>query len=278
MREQIAMQAGSRGIDYGHPLQVYATDLVVRWWQLFAGWRGDVPAVMRAKTLFLLLWAVVPFLAIAWSPVDRRPVRLGIVAYTVLILVLLPLTDNMHVQIYNIHAIAGFTALTAIAVADAWTRWPRLHSLLAAAVAGMCLFGVAGIGLRARRNDLGREYAPAHAAVRRGVSVGDLVIAPSELGFDIGFAAHVRDDPGLSSVGAGPMPKYIVRSKDRKQSAPKSVMCTPGVAVHDTTWYVELPIRTPKDSYRVFRRADDARAAPASGPRVALARNCDGTP
>jgi hypothetical protein len=276
LRQQIAMQAGSRGIDYGNPVRVYATDLAVRWWQLFAGWRGDVPAVMRAKTLFLLLWAVVPFLAIAWSPAERRPLRWGIVAYTVAILVLLPLTDNMHVQIYNIHAIAGFTALTAIVVADAWARWPRLHPLLGAAVAGMAVFGLAGIGLRARQNDLGREYAPAHAALLRGVSDGDVVVAPSELGFGLGFEAHLRDDPGLGSIGAGPMPAYIVTSKERNEPLPKKATCVKGVAVHDTTRYAELPIRTPRESYRVYRRVDDARGAAAGGPVVLVPRSCDG--
>ena len=58
--------------------------------------------------------------------------------------------------------------------------------------------------------------------------------------------------------------------------APKKVTCVKGVAVHDTTRYVELPIRTRKESYRVFRRVDDASGAAVSDPVVMLPRSCDG--
>ena len=277
LRAQVAMQAGTRGIDYGDPLRVFASDFIVRWWQLFAGWREGVPAILRAKTLFLVLWAVVPFFALRrGSAAELRPLRLGVLVYTLAALLLLPLTDNMHVQIYNMHVIAGLVALTAMAFVDVWERWPRMRPALGVVIAGICLFGLAGIGLRVKQRDLQREYEPVQAFLEREVGEGDVVIGPSELGFELGFERHVRDDPKLSSIGGGELPRFIVASRERDEPLPRTVPCDVNVRVHDTTTYVEMRVATPKDSYRILRRVapGDTLATGASPWRIE--RNCDG--
>lgn len=277
MRAQIAMQAETRGIDYGNPLRVIVSDFVVRWWELFAGWREGVPRVMRAKTLFLALWAVVPFLALWRRSPAVRPLRIAVLVYTLATLIILPFTDNMHVQIYNVHVIVGLTALTAMVAADAWELWPRLRLPVLVAVAGMCLFGVAAIGFRVRERELQREFRPVQAYLSREVAGQDVVIAPSELGFGLGFEQHVRDDPTLTSLDRGQMPKVIVVSKERNEVTPAVVPCSsaPGAAVHDTTRYEEVPIATPKESYRVLLRASPRdTVAPNALPLLAIVRNC----
>ena len=277
MRAQIAMQAETRGIDYSNPLRVIASDFVARWWGLFAGWREGVPKVMRAKTLFLLLWAVVPFLALWRRAPEVRPLRIAVLVYTLAALFILPFTDNMHVQIYNVHVIVGLSALTAMAAADAWELWPRLRIPVLLAVAAMCLFGVAAIGFRVRERALQREFRPVQAFLAREVAGQDVVIAPSELGFGLGFQEHVRDDPTLTSLDRGQMPKVIVVSKERNDVAPTVVPCSaePAAPVHDTTSYEEVPIPTPKESYRVLLRATprDA-AAPNARQVVRIVRDC----
>jgi 4-amino-4-deoxy-L-arabinose transferase-like glycosyltransferase len=275
MREQIAMQASTRVIDYGNPLRVVASDFVARWWELFAGWREGVPRIMRVKTLFLVLWAVVPVLALRRRSAAVRPARIGVVAYTLSALLILPFTDNMHVQIYNVHVIAGLTALTAMAAADAWELWPRLRPAVLVAVAGICLFGVFAIAFRVRQRELQREYQPVQALLEREVGAQDLVIAPSELGFGLGFERHVRDDPALSSLNQGQMPKLIVEAKERNEPAPDTVPCAGGSTVHDTTAYVEAPVHTPRDSYRVLMRVSPGDSAvTSSAPVLRIARNC----
>jgi hypothetical protein len=277
MRSQIAMQAETRGIDYSNPLRVIVSDFVVRWWELFAGWREGVPKVMRAKTLFLLLWAVVPFLALWRRSVAVRPLRIAVVVYTLAALLILPFTDNMHVQIYNVHVIVGLTALTAMAAADAWELWPRLRLPVVLAVAAMCLFGVAAIGFRVRERALQREFRPVQAYLVREVTGRDVAIAPSELGFGLGFQQHVRDDPDLTSLDHGEMPKVIVESKERNEVVPAVVPCprAPVAPVHDTTAYEEVPIATPKESYRVLLRATPRdTVAPQGGAMHRIVRNC----
>jgi len=277
MRAQIAMQAETRVMDYGNPLRVIASDFAARWWGLFAGWREGVPKVMRAKTLFLLLWAVVPFLALWRRSPAVRPLRIAVLVYTVAALLILPFTDNMHVQIYNVHVIVGLSALTAMAAADAWELWPRLRVPLLLAVGAMCLFAVAAIGFRVRERALQREFRPVQAFLAREVAGQDVVIAPSELGFGLGFEQHVRDDPTLTSLDRGPMPKVIVVSRERNDTTPTVVPCStePGAPVHDTTAYEDVAIPTPKDSYRVLLRATPRdTVAPNARQVVRIVRNC----
>lgn len=279
MREQIRMQASTRVIDYGSPLQVIVSDFVVRWWELFAGWREGVPKIMRAKTLFLLLWALVPLLALRQKSAEVRPLRIGVVVYTVAALLILPFTDNMHVQIYNVHVIVGLSALTAMVASDAWERWPRLRPLVLTGIAGMCLFAVAAIGFRVRQRELQREFRPIQQLLAREVSTDDVVIAPSELGFGLGFEEHVRDDPALTSLDRGAMPKVIVELKERNEPTPAVVPCGRASSpVHDTTAYQVVAVETPKDSYRVLVRASVPDSALPPDRVMRIVRDCSARP
>jgi hypothetical protein len=275
LRQQTQMQAGTRVIDYAHPLAVFITDSKVRWLELFAGWRGDVPKLMRVKTLFLFVWAVVPFLVIRYAPAGLRAPRVGIIVYALASLLILPFTDSSHLQIYNLHVIAGLSALTAIACADAWERWPRLRIFVAAGVACSAVFGIGAIGLRVMQNDAGREFVPAHAHLT-GLKDDEFIIAPAEMGFGIGFAKHVRDDFTLGAIADGSMPRFIVETKERPRPMPRFVPCSGGSSVHDTTTYRALPNPTPRQYYRVLERVDSGDVAPdASALTLQIVRNCD---
>ncbi|MEO5817777.1 MAG: hypothetical protein ABIT20_21085 [Gemmatimonadaceae bacterium] len=275
LRHQAQLQAGSRVIDYAHPLAVFAKDFSVRWLELFAGWRADVPKLMRVKTLYLLVWAVVPVLAIRNAPAGLRAPRVAIVIYSLTALLILPFTDNLHLQIYNLHVIAGFSALTAIACADLWERLPRLRVLVLAGVAGSAAFGLAAIGLRVLQNDAGHEFTPAHAHLA-GLKDDEFIIAPSEMGFGIGFAKHVRDDFTLGAIADGSMPRFIVETKERPRPMPRAVPCSGTSSVHDTTTYRALPNATPRQYYRVLERVTSGGVvADTSTSVLQIVRNCD---
>jgi hypothetical protein len=73
------------------------------------------------------------------------------------------------------------------------------------------------------------------------------------------------------------MPKVIVESKERNEVIPAVVPCpsAPVAPVHDTTAYEEVPIATPKESYRVLLRATPRdTAAPRGGVMHRIVRNC----
>jgi len=78
-------------------------------------------------------------------------------------------------------------------------------------------------------------------------------------------------------LNRGEMPKVIVVSKERNEVVPAVVPCRDvrGAPVHDTTAYEEVPIPTPKESYRVLVRASPRdTAAPAAGREFRIVRNC----
>ena len=272
--QQIAMQAQMRKLDFDSPVRVFMADFVVRWWQLFAGWRDGVPAIMRAKTLFLFLWGFMPFLVFRRVPGGTFALRSGIALYCLVTLLAIPLTDDSHLQIYNLHVIAGFTALTAIVFADFWEYAPRLRLPVLGVLAAICLSGVLGIGLRVSKRDLQHEYVPVHALLTRELVEGDIVIAPAEMGFGLGFEKYVRMDPALTSVGSGEMPRFIVESKETGRSAPHAVACGVGALVYDTTTYVELPLHTPSHHYRVLSRVSAADSSVSDGRRIVNIRRC----
>jgi hypothetical protein len=278
--EQMLTGAEPHTVGVLSPIRVFAQDFVVRWWQAFAGWRDDVPAIMRAKTLFLPLWALVPVLALRRSASGTRGVRLGIVAYCAATIGIIPFTDSGHLQIYNLHAIAGFTALTAIVLADLWNERPRLRQPLLATLGAICAFGLLGIGLRVKAMDLQREYVPALELVKRTLKDGDIVVASGEFGFGLGFDEHVRVDGPLTSVSTGVMPRFIVQSMQvGLDQVPAVVPCARGAVVHDSTRYVALPLQTPRKYYRVMMRLDHEESAVNTRQQgFVISRSCDGSP
>ena len=275
LRHQAQLQASTRIIDYSHPIAVFAKDFTVRWLGLFAGWRDDVPKLMRVKTLYLIVWAIVPFLVIRNAPPGLRAPRIAIVVYSVTGFLLLPFTDNLHGQIYIIHVVAGFTALTAMACADAWERLPALRVIILAGVAGSAAFGLAAIGFRVRQNDTGHEYVPAHAYLA-SLKDGEFIIGPAEMGFGLGFAKHVRDDFTLGVLAEGPMPRFIVETKERPRPMLRRVPCVGSSPVHDTTTYRALPNDTPRKQYRVLERVASNDAVSDPSTTLQIVRYCGG--
>jgi len=275
VQQEMAMNAQTKEVDFAKPLKVFMEDFAVRWWQLFAGWRDEVPAIMRAKTLFFFLWGLMPFFVFGRVPGETLALRIGIFSYCLVTLLVIPFTDNMHLQIYNIHVIVGFTALTAIVCADMWENRPRLRLPVLAILSGICLFGALGIGLRVSKRDLQREYVPVHELLKRELVEGDIVIAPPEMGFDLAFERYVRADPALTSVSADAMPRFIVESREQFGSTLYGVRCSVGSRVHDTTPYAVLPVHTPRNYYRILVRvaAGDTRIS-GGQPLVHFARNC----
>ncbi len=275
VQQEAARAARTKEVDFANPLKVFMEDSAVRWWQLFAGWRDEVPAIMRAKTLFFFLWGLMPFFLFRRAPGETLPLRIGIFSYCLVTLLVIPFTDNMHLQIYNVHIVVGFTALTAIVCADMWENRPRLRLPILAILSGICLFGALGIGLRVSKRDLQREYVPVHELLKRELVEGDIVIAPPEMGFGLAFERYVRVDPALTSVSADAMPRFIVESREQFGSTLYGVRCSAGSRVHDTTTYAVIPVHTPRNYYRILMRVAAGDSRIGGGQQlVHFARNC----
>jgi hypothetical protein len=258
---QMAEQSKSKTIDWSHPMQVFLEDVAVRWWELFAGWRESVPVVMRGKTVFLVVWAAALPLALAHRTDDTRGLRIGLVSYSVAVVLLLPLIDRGHLQIYNIHAIVGLTAAAAIVLTDMFLAYRSFQWPIILGVSALCAVGAFGIAGRISQQELQREYMPAAHLLATGIGPSDFVIAPPEFGFALGFQDHVRSDLRLTSLGqGGAMPRFIVESMDMGVGrTPTSVPCAVGgVATNDSTLYTRVPLEAPRGYYSVYRRSDAA--------------------
>jgi len=270
---QMRTMSTGKGLSSG---SVIADDFVVRWWQLFAGWREGVPSMMRLKTGFLALWLVVPFLAVRRGMPGTFAVRAGLTAYALASVILLALTDAFHYQVYSIHAIGAFTALTAIVASDLYHTRPRWATPVTVMVFGIAAFGAGAIGLRVKSGELQREFKPMASYVRAESVKSGLVVGPGELGFVLGFADPVRTDPALSSIGSSEMPLLIVSSLDLGHNVVSdNVGCKIGERIQDSTAYVEVDLATPRKYYRVFRRSDESSSEARGQTNVRIfTRNC----
>lgn len=258
----------SKRVDWRHPLSLIADDVRVRWIQLFSGWRPDVPAVMRAKSVFPLLWlaAAGRLIFVRRGDAVEAGLRRALALFSLVSPVLLAFTDSVHLQIYVVHVIPVGTATLAIAISDFWEDRPALRPWLTAGVAGLAMFGVASIAYRVRRMELQRDYAAVVEAIRGDLDQDAIIVGPSELGFAFGFAAHVRNDPWLASIGDGKTPQYIVTTLENSDlSFPTSATCEGNVARMDSVDYVPLTLPSDVKQYRGYKRE-------ASVPPVGQAR------
>lgn len=252
------------------------TDTYIRWWQLFAGWRDDVPVIMRAKTAFLALWAAALVAVVPLGSAEGRPIRIAMLVYSVAALVMLPFVDSMHLQIYNIHPITGLAATTAVVLAELAERGTFLRLSAGAATVGMALFAIAAIGFRVRESDLRREFNATIAVVERELPPSGYAIAPASFGFALDYWHRMRSDRDLQSLTGGPLPDVVVESMEHGfRVTPSRPPCLRGAAVHDTTVYVEIPVNTPRHYYRVLRRRQGAPLA-ADSAGLVVTRDCPG--
>jgi len=252
---QRALMMENKRATSGNPLLTFWNDSYIRWWQLFAGWRSGVPAIMKAKTAFLGLWVLALILVVPIGSKSGRPVRIAMLAYSFGALLLLPFVDSLHLQIYNIHAIAGLCGVTGVVLAELGERSRNLRKIGVAAILGMALFACVSIGYRIRARELQQEYEVTSALLRRELSGVQYAIAPASFGFKLGFSKGMRDDRDLESLDSGPLPLFIVEGMDTGfNTTPSHPPCRPGVVLHDTTAFAEVPTQTPRHFYRVLRQ------------------------
>jgi hypothetical protein len=260
----------------GDPLASLATDLRIRWWELFAGWREGVPVVMKAKTGFLVVWTAAAIVAL-WGRRgngEANAIRRALSLSTLLIVVMLAFIDTLRLQIYVINVVPPAVATLAIVLGGVWDERRTLRPIAAAGVAGMALFAMAAIAFRVRANDLRTRYAPVARVLADSVGAGDVAIAPADLAYAVGFRADIRSDPAFSSLASGALPKIVVRSEEQGTLAlPRRVPCPLGAAAPvDSASYADITPPQAGDEYRVYVRRP---AASADSTRT-IVRDCRG--
>jgi len=255
--EQMTYGARSKRVDLGSPFAVLADDIRVRWIELFSGWRSGVPVVMRAKSIFPLLWLVAAARLLFYPRGDavETGLRRALALFSLASAVLLAFTDTLHLQIYVVNVVPQCTAVLAIALSDYWEDRPAFRPLLATGVAGLAVFGIVSITYRVRMMELQRGYGNVVQAIRGNLEDDGLIVGPSELGYAFEFTKHVRNDPRLTSIGEGKLPQYVVRTVEQGVlDFPTSATCEQSTAGMDSVEYVQVQLPDAVEKYRVYRR------------------------
>lgn len=179
------------------PLLGLYSEIHDRYIVILCGWRLDVPVYMRVKLLivFAILISIIG-LVLMQEVRQNRHYRL-LLSVTAIWFLMLTFLDATKTYIYLVHIWPAYFALMAIWLRALMKRGTLLRYLSTACVGLLVLFAIVAVAYRARLNNYKNAFLPTMHYLEQRVKGNELVIAPGEFGFGLGFARHVLDDKGL---------------------------------------------------------------------------------
>lgn len=209
-RAQWGANSYERAEGLTRPLQALVTDLPERYFPWHFG-----PGLSRIRALELIALGACFAIAASVRSV-RRTQGLGLLALLAgTVFVSLALLDGKRWIQYFLHVFPFYSALAAVVICrlaepGASARGTRLRRALAATLVLMLILpGVGGISLRVLHDPYTTEFLPTVRALEPYRATGADILAPSELGFALGFDGEAfRDDMKMRST-----PDVYVRSQ-----------------------------------------------------------------
>ena len=255
-RDQIAANAQGRLAALSQPVDLLIREIRERYLIRYAGWRSDVPLMMRMKILFLLAY-VAGVLGCLLTPRLRRDRRvMALVLWGALSFALLAVADSHRWYIYLLHVIPIFVAVLATWSGALVKRGSGFRYLVLTAMVGWVLFSAATVIFRARLDDFDQLYRPTLSYLQKHVHDGQLVFAGGEFGPGLGFRKHVLDDMAFHGET---MPDWIVFDKAHDERMEYWARAQPEQYRHMQErlagYELVLDNRQPYNYYRVYRRA-----------------------
>ena len=206
---QISSGARGRMARSFNPLWLVYDEVTRRYLQNFGGLRSGVPVVMRLKLAVLAAYLAGFAGCLASRRVMGNRVSRAIVFSTGISFFLLALLDGNRWYTYLIYLVPLYAVVLALCLrglfdGDVWGRRAAL-----AVAAALALFSIAGVIYRVRLDTYHKTYEPAARFLQDRVRNNDLVLAPGEFGFALGFGDHVIEDRSFG-YRTGRLPAYIV--------------------------------------------------------------------
>ena len=206
---QITTNGRGRLAPIGHPISAIVSEIRVRYLEIFAGFRGGVPAYMRLKVLLLLAYAA-GFAGCLLTPSIRRDKhKLALVLVGISYAGLLTVGEGQRLYIFMIHVLPIYSVVLAIWGCYLLRRGGLWQKAVLAGVAIFCVYSIAAVVYRARLNEYWRLYEPTLEFLTKNVHGDEIVMAPGQFGTRLGFNKHCIDDATLGFRN-GLSPTYIV--------------------------------------------------------------------
>jgi Dolichyl-phosphate-mannose-protein mannosyltransferase len=217
-QDQSAFVAQFTGNAKGHerllvlhaPLEALRREIMVRYLDAY-GWSRGGMRRFRLLTLATYLFGCLSPLLLP-SLRGSRNVRtlcrmLALVAFGLFLI------DGVKRQFYLVYVLPSFAILTATAL-DVYLRRPGVSRWISSAVAVLLIAtGVAGPIFVVRDDQYRRSWLPLISFLRAHMNQRTVVMGPSELGFDLGYAPPLIDDFRLGYY-SGLRPAFVVTDPD----------------------------------------------------------------
>lgn len=187
------------------PLTALQKEILQRYVYAFGG-GPDSEGFGRLKLLLLAGYAIG---AAGASIVSRRVVGVRILLILAAIHIgYLTFFDGTKQGAYLVHTIPLLTILIAVWISAIW-KTSQARPLLAAGVAAFVLLQLGASANTIFRNRDQRDYLAAASYLNRNSSPEDIIIAPAEIGFKLGFERPISDDQRLGYY-SGKQPRFML--------------------------------------------------------------------
>ena len=187
-------------------LQAIANDARYRYWSFYF---PPHSGLNRVK-IFSLLFGLVGIAALALDSKRRsEPFVKLLFAFVCVAYAGVAAIDNQRFAFYLIYVTPTLAAAGAVWAYHAFETRSRARFIAGFLLLGCLSANVANCIVYIRRNAVATEYQPVVDVVRRALKPGDVVMAPSEFGFALGFGRPLVDDCFLGFV-SGIQPEVYV--------------------------------------------------------------------
>ena len=166
----------------------------------------------RLKLLILVTYLAAIIGILLVRKLRRHPGYRFLVLITALHCFLLMAFDGKRVWTYLIYIVPLFATLLAVFAVNCWRERLLPRGLLAAACLLFLTVQCATTWSRVSHDDYGRRFLPVTKFLASHAGKTELIMGPSELGFQLGFGTNLLDDTRLG-CRSGKQADYIVIDK-----------------------------------------------------------------
>jgi hypothetical protein len=210
---QFGGNAAGRGVPLNHPLALLQSQFVHRFWWTF-GMAPNTQGLSHIKLFVLAAYAAGIFSVLFISDIRQHPGYRALLLTGGATLLVMMAIDSEAQSHYVIHFVLWMAACTAIATVWFWDHRPHFRRELFAILVLLLLVQLATTGRRLSQRAYETEYLPVATYLQAHAQSKDIIMASSELAFQLGYVDNLVDDPRLG-FRSGKRPNFIVIDKNR---------------------------------------------------------------
>src|SRR5436853_2442867 len=213
-------------------------------------------AIAKLKALILVAYFAGIIGAFSTRRIRQARGLRALLLLTTIYFVIMAVLDGQKLAWYLVHIVPLYTALLATWLTDCWKNAVLPRWVMATAVGALLLLQAGRIVQRMRANEYQTTYAPAVSFLKSHMQPSTLIMGSAELGFALGFDAHLVDDSFLGYF-SGRRADFIVVDEIYALSFQGSQVERPAIYAHiNKLLHEDYQLVYDQALYRIYARAE----------------------